>query len=603
MKGRILIFLFCLVSGKNLLAQISSDCSTAIPICSNTPVNSGTDGYSIDDFQGAPASGCLERSSSGAIESNSAWYRFRTGAAGQLGFNIQHDPSEDWDFALYRTDACSQLGEPIRCNFFDNRDQNSYIGVGEDPSGDALTVQYEDWLAVEPGEEYYLLINNFSNINSGFSIQFSGSIFQDFPDTALDCSIIDNLLGSARILCENETTELDASSPGAVGYQWYADFGAGFNALPGEDNPSYTATQEGVYRVVIDMPDLTNIISDVQVSYTQTPVAFDVDNQSYCIALGQSNAFDLSQLDLQALGNQDPNQFMVSYHHSRQDAEQGVGALPLSYQKPAGSEVVFVRVSSRVNPNCFDASQNFELSAVSEPVLNIPLQQYICGGTSGVLIGDSNPNPAFTYEWSTGQSGPEVWIDRPGEYELVVRNSWRNSFCELRRTIVVESLETPRIREIKVEDLQALSEIEVIMDQPGNYEFSIDGGPFQTGRRFDNLLPGTHQLTVRNALGCDAVQTEIVVVGFPANFTPNGDVFNQNWHIQGLEYLEEAVVHIYDRSGKLLKQVNADSEGWDGTYLGKPQPQNDYWFKLIYRDARGNRSEAKYLKTHFSLIR
>ena len=198
MKGRILLFLFCMVSGGNLLAQISADCSTAIPICSNTPVNSGTDGYSIDDFQGAASSGCLERTSTGAIESNSAWYRFRTGAAGQLGFNIQHDPSEDWDFALYRTDDCSQLGEPIRCNFFDNRDQNSYIGVGEDPSGDALTVQYEDWLSVEPGEEYYLLINNFSNINSGFSIQFSGSIFQDFPDTALDCSIIDNLLGSAR---------------------------------------------------------------------------------------------------------------------------------------------------------------------------------------------------------------------------------------------------------------------------------------------------------------------------------------------------------------------------------------------------------------------
>ena len=213
--------------------------------------------------------------------------------------------------------------------------------------------------------------------------------------------------------------------------------------------------------------------------------------------------------------------------------------------------MVFVRVSSRINPNCYDASQSFELSAVSEPVLSIPLEGYICGETAGVLIGDNNPNPSYAYEWSTGDYGPEIWVDRPGEYELVVRNSWRNSFCEVRRTIVVESLETPRIREIKVEDLQALSEIEVIMDQPGNYEFSIDGGPFQAGRRFNNLLPGAHQLTVRNVQGCEGIQTEIVVVGFPANFTPNGDVFNQYWQIQGLDYLEDAVVHIYDRSGKL----------------------------------------------------
>ena len=135
MKGQYLFFLFCIVLGTSAVAQVSPDCTTAIPICSNTPVNSGTDGYSVDDFQGASSSGCLEQTTTGAIESNSAWYRFRVGASGQLGFNIQHSPQEDWDFALYQATDCNQLGEPLRCNFFDNRDENSYIGVGEDPSG------------------------------------------------------------------------------------------------------------------------------------------------------------------------------------------------------------------------------------------------------------------------------------------------------------------------------------------------------------------------------------------------------------------------------------------------------------------------------------
>ncbi len=46
-----LLFLFLLLS-ISTVEQISPDCSTAIPICDNTPVNSSTDGYGIDDFDG-----------------------------------------------------------------------------------------------------------------------------------------------------------------------------------------------------------------------------------------------------------------------------------------------------------------------------------------------------------------------------------------------------------------------------------------------------------------------------------------------------------------------------------------------------------------------
>ena len=141
-------------------AQVSPDCANAIPICNDTPVNGGTNGLGNDDFNAAETSGCLERALEGTIESNSAWYRFRTGASGQLGFNIGIDTGEDWDFALYRTNDCGALGEPIRCNFFDNQDGNAFIGVGEDPTGDDLNVQYETWLEVEPGEDYYLFINS-----------------------------------------------------------------------------------------------------------------------------------------------------------------------------------------------------------------------------------------------------------------------------------------------------------------------------------------------------------------------------------------------------------------------------------------------------------
>jgi len=157
--------LLLLIFWQTAEAQVVQDCVDAIPICSNTPINGGTNGFGVDDFNGAPSSGCLEQTTTGAIESNSAWYRFRTAEAGQLGFNIGHNSNEDWDFALYRASDCSYLGEPIRCNFFDNSENTSFIGVGVDPTGDEDSVHYEDWLQVEAGEDYYLFINNFSNIN------------------------------------------------------------------------------------------------------------------------------------------------------------------------------------------------------------------------------------------------------------------------------------------------------------------------------------------------------------------------------------------------------------------------------------------------------
>ncbi|MBL6648299.1 MAG: T9SS type B sorting domain-containing protein, partial [Flavobacteriaceae bacterium] len=38
------------------------------------------------------------------------------------------------------------------------------------------------------------------------------------------------------------------------------------------------------------------------------------------------------------------------------------------------------------------------------------------------------------------------------------------------------------------------------------------------------------------------------------------------------------------------------SDGWDGTYLGKPMPATDYWFRTYLEDGRE-------FKGHFSLIR
>ncbi|PWL38154.1 hypothetical protein DKG77_07660 [Flagellimonas aquimarina] len=581
-------------------SQVTSECADATPICSNTPINGGANGYGIDDFNGATSSGCLEQTVSGAIESNSVWYRFRTAATGQLGFNIGHDSAEDWDFALYRASNCNNLGDPIRCNFFDNSDFKTFIGVGEDPTGDMDSVHYEDWVDVSPGEDYYLLINNFSNVNSGFSIQFTGDIWVTNPNSALDCSIVNNLLGPPIAACENETVVLDATTPAATGYEWYADTGSGFQLIAGAVSPTLNVLNSAMYRTVVTTATGT-VISDVQVAFNPVPVTGAMMEEISCHIEGM--IFDLETKDIEALGAQDPNSYIVSYHSSQADALTGINPLMKQYAKSSGQEVIYVRTASLANPNCYDASESFVFDAIETPNLTFSEEVTICEDSSGIVIGETMPNPNYSYSWSTGEVTPTINVSQEGEYMLTVTNSSNGINCETNRNVSVRTSVLPAIYDIEIEDLQSSNTVTVVTQVDGNFEYRLDDGAFQTSNVFDGVFAGMHTVTMRDIFGCGEVTENIVVVGFSPIFSPNGDVLNETWHIDGLSVLNSPIVTIYDRYGKLIKEMTEFSAGWDGSLNGKPLPSTDYWFKLSYIDDNGNRTDAKYLQNHFSLRR
>lgn len=600
MVKSVLKALLCTLVWQFGYTQVSPDCATVVPICNNTPINGGTNGFGVDDFYGAASSGCLEQTTSGTIESNSAWYRFRTGASGQLGFNIGHNSSEDWDFALYQASDCSTLGEPIRCNFFDNSDSKRFIGVGEDPTGDGESVHYEDWLQVEPGQDYYLFINNFSNVNSGFSIQFTGDIWLTNPNDALDCSIINNLLGPPIAACEGDTVVLDATTSGAVGYEWYSDTGSGFQLISGANASTYTAPDSAQYRVVVATGTGT-IISDVQVGFNASPVTGTLTDAVYCHT--PNTTFDLSTKDMEALGNQNPNEFIVSYHSSQSDADTGISPLPKEYEKSPGQETIYVRTTSLANPNCYDASESFLLDAIEVPELTFSEQMVICEGTGAITIGETMPNPNYTYQWSTGEQSPSIMVSEEGEYTVTVTHVSSGSSCEATKTITVNISELPVITDVEIDDFKPRNTVRIITESNTELEYRLDDGDFQSSNTFEDVLPGSHEVTMRDIHGCGEVRENIVVVGYLASFSPNGDVLNERWQIQGLSELNSPVVTIFDRYGKMIKQMTELDAGWDGNLNGKPLPSTDYWFKLSYVDANGNRVNAKYLQSHFSLKR
>jgi gliding motility-associated-like protein len=135
----------------------------------------------------------------------------------------------------------------------------------------------------------------------------------------------------------------------------------------------------------------------------------------------------------------------------------------------------------------------------------------------------------------------------------------------------------------------------------GSYVYSLDGGPFQTSNVFPHVLPGEHSVTIQDTIGCTDLTIEhILTIGYPHFFTPNGDGYNDTWNIWSLEKDQpNAEIHIFDRYGKLIKQIVPAGSGWDGTFNGQLLPSTDYWFTVKYME---NGAE-KIFKAHFSMKR
>jgi gliding motility-associated-like protein len=139
--------------------------------------------------------------------------------------------------------------------------------------------------------------------------------------------------------------------------------------------------------------------------------------------------------------------------------------------------------------------------------------------------------------------------------------------------------------------------IELITSGTGsNLEFSIDGINYQENSLFTDVPKGKYFAYIRNTTNCEFISFPFTILDYPTFFTPNGDGINDEWKISDMIKFPKSVVYIFDRYGKLLKQMNASSVGWNGTLNGLPLPADDYWFRLILND-------NQIVNGHFSLKR
>ena len=202
-------------------------------------------------------------------------------------------------------------------------------------------------------------------------------------------------------------------------------------------------------------------------------------------------------------------------------------------------------------------------------------------------------NPAdYSYEWSNGATTNEIQINEIGTYTVTVTNAEN---CKKERTITVEASNIATIDAIDIVDASSNNTIIVHTSGEGEYDYALFNAAglhtnYQTSNIFTNVAPGgIYTVSVRDLKnGCGITEEIISVIGFPKFFTPNNDGVNDFWQVYGVSnvFQPNTKIKIFDRYGKLLKQISPIGQGWDGTFNGEILQSDDYWFAVILQDGR-----------------
>jgi len=294
-----------------------------------------------------------------------------------------------------------------------------------------------------------------------------------------------------------------------------------------------------------------------------------------------------------------PSDYNLAYYETYENALLEQNPLSNTFTNTiAYNQIIYARIEN--NNQCYGINE-LELTVFKLPQLEEDDQTFFCidSNSDPVILNSGvigNPSD-YSYVWSSGETTEDIEISQGGTYTVTVTNT--NS-CSQSKSITVVNSNIATIETIDINDVSSNNTISIVATGEGDYEYALDNsnGPYQDDTTFYDVSPGFHTVYVRDKNGCGIANETVSVIGFPNFFTPNGDGYNDTWHIYGINTpsQSESKIYIFDRYGKLLKQLLYDSLGWDGTYNGNPMPTSDYWFYIKLGDNR-------IFRGHFTLKR
>lgn len=439
---------------------------------------------------------------------------------------------------------------------------------------------------IKEGQAYVFLNNKPSSANLSL-IQCDEDGVKDGITTfnlneAYSNSSFDGTLKYSFYLNSTRTTEIDGSS------------------YKNAQNPqtifvTTTNTNTGCFS----FSDLTLSVSLTDVNDTVLPTVCDDDGTE-----DGFHVFNLREADAEILRGIPNGNLGISYYLTYNDALLETNKLPFYFTNTQPyNQTIFARVENA--KACYGISK-VDLVVQKLPNIEAVGRDYYCLNKfpeyinlDTGLVGDSPNN--YTYLWNTGETTYQIQTNEVGLYTVTVTS--KKTGCSKKRSIIVETSNIATFKEINVIDVTENNTIKVIATGEGMYNYALYDTknnvhkPYQESNNFDNVYPGIYNVHVKDVENdCGVVTEQVSVIGYPKFFTPNNDGINDTWQLIGVSemFQPNTKITIYDRYGKLIKQLTPLGEGWNGLLNEQKLPADDYWFSVTLQDGR-------IFKNHFTL--
>jgi len=402
---------------------------------------------------------------------------------------------------------------------------------------------------------------------------------------------------SVDSICPGESAILQAA--GALSYTWGSTpDDPGLAGQTTATSPVVSPTVTTIYT--LDGIDQNSCANQDQIMIVVKSIPssdFSINDDSLCV--GQSTLLTYNGFAI-------PGSLFNWSFDGGQTMGSGPGPIEIAWTTP-GSKILSLQITQLgcTSPVTID----------SVFIIKIPTADFMADQTSGcpplkVQFMDLSQDviPGAEYQWSLGNgqtSGAQhPWFEytRSGVYtiQLIISNQYGCSDT-LKKTAYINVFPVPDAQFTNHPDRVSMLDptIKFYDHSMGNpVSWLWDFGD-QTYSDLQNTIhtysdTGTYTTTlyVVNALGCrDTVSSEVIVypdntIYVPTSFSPNGDNHNDLFMIYGTN-IPGYHIDIFRRWGVKVYSSSSMTEGWDGSYQGKPAPPEVYVVRIKYKDALG----------------
>jgi gliding motility-associated-like protein len=331
-----------------------------------------------------------------------------------------------------------------------------------------------------------------------------------------------------------------------------------------------TITAPGSYSVTGFLNGCSKQSEPFVVIEHPNPVPIITGPTHHCVGVTDSVWTDTFYVDWNwSAGSVDPVQIITAagtYSVTVTDTNGCVGTGSITVQNYTFS----------VPATAFQCGTNHQVSGVNS-----------AGGTWSV---PTALNSVVSYSPNTTTVNPAVTVTTEGIMPLI----FYDNICQRADTLYLTVMYAPTVSLSDTADcIGTTIVLNAITGGSATYAFN-----WSTGDTTNSISVNTddlYEVTITNACGTDQATANVLfypcALIIPNVFTPNGDGFNNFFHIQNLEYWQNSKLTILNRWGNIVYSSDNYINNWDGKTNGGKDLSDGTYFYFLQTERNGEPHE------------